>query len=649
MEKHEKVWRAPNGQKLYIPLMNSALERYGCDQYVELLSELDVHCVFIALDRSVFFLRDGAREAAMGSLKKNVSVFKSKGYTVGVWIQAFGFGDLLCGDALELSKNYTPIRSVMGKEIEGRDMFCPENENFSSDYLDLVGDIASVGVDMLMLDDDYCLSVRPGIGCFCERHIALLEKRLRERLDPRELSHLIFTGGANKYRDAYLSVMGETLKSFAKKVSERVASVDPELRVGVCAGYTSFDVEGADALTVSKILAGKNRPFMRLTGAPYWAAREINRFEGQPLSAIVETARSQERYCRASGIEIFFEADSYPRPRYAVPSSLLECFSLSMYASGGAGELSYLFDYHSSPKYETGYLKHRLYNREIYNFLDSHFFGRKRAVGVRVYDELKKLSSSELDENINEKQIMRAFFNRGSELLSIHAIPSVYGESSDCGIAFGEDGRHIDIKDLPRRLIIDAKAAMILKKRGLDVGFSRAEATESPAFEMIGDERILLSASASDGYYKFNLSENAVVLGRFESGGVEMASSYLYKSGGTELLVYTFDVQRIAHRASILTSYARGKQLRQFCKPPVSISDEPYVYVICKSDENETAALIVNMSEDPIIESTVELDREYSSLEICGACGTLTGNSVKLDGAIPPYGAVAIAIRDSNG
>lgn len=46
-----------------------------------------------------------------------------------------------------------------------------------------------------------------------------------------------------------------------------------------------------DALTLTKVLAGKNKPFMRLTGAPYWA--ENRRFPGQQMAQIIEFIRMQ--------------------------------------------------------------------------------------------------------------------------------------------------------------------------------------------------------------------------------------------------------------------------------------------------------------------------------------------------------------------
>jgi hypothetical protein len=126
-----------------------------------------------------------------------------------------------------------------------------------------------------------------------------------------------------------------------------------------------------------------------------------------------------------------------------VPSSTLECFALPCHASGGMGELAYLFDYTASTEYEMGYIKHRLYNRPLYEFFEKHFVS-KCPHGVRIYQEMRKVENAELPvtDEVFEKGVMRGHFNRGAELLSLHGIPTVYGEACECGIAFGEEAPH---------------------------------------------------------------------------------------------------------------------------------------------------------------------------------------------------------------
>ncbi|MBE6703225.1 MAG: hypothetical protein E7585_07445 [Ruminococcaceae bacterium] len=628
-------------QSLYIPLMNSALREENRAAYIAQLAKLPVKRIFLALDRAAFFARGKARAAHCRALHDNICALQEQGYAVGGWIQALGFGDSLSKKTADLAKNYTRLRSVTGKEKPGHDMFCPESETFMADYLDFVRDVVRCGADLLMLDDDLCLSVRPGIGCFCKHHVALLEAALGESLDGADLPTLFFTGGENRYRNAWITVMGGTLRRFAGRVREAVDRIDPTVRVGFCAGYTSWDIEGVDALELTHILAGSTPPFLRFTGAPYWAARSVDRFGGQPLAAIIEEARAQERYCRESGVEVFFEADSYPRPRYAVPSSLLECFSLPLHASGGMGELAYLFDYHSSPAYETGYVKHRLYNKPLYDFIQCHFAG-KTPVGIGVYHEMHKIGQAELPPGMSEKAIMQEHFNRGAELLGIHGIPTTY-DAAPCGIAFGEEARHV--KTLPQKLILDHQGAKILAARGFDVGLTASAPVPTPAFEWFGTEKVLLSFAGGEGYYRLTLSPAATVLSEFENESERFPAAYTYRTKDCELLVFAFDATRLPHGAATLRSYARADQLRRFCPPLPYIKNAPSLYQLCKQSENTLAMLFVNIGEDPVLDGEILLNGHFDTAELCGATGELKGDRITLIAPIPPYGAFAAIVK----
>ncbi len=628
-------------KNLYIPLWNSTVCNENRGDYLQQLSTLPVERIFLALDRTPLFTRGEERRVHIDQLRENIAAFAQAGYRVGVWFNAFGFGNPLSEEERELTKNYTPLRAVSGKERAGHDAFCPESEAFMEDYLALIRTLASTGTDMLMLDDDLCLSVRPGIGCFCDKHIGLLEEALGESLAGADLPKLFFTGGENRYRNAWLQVMGDTLRRFAKRVRQAADEIKPDLRIGFCAGYTSWDIEGVDAAELTRILAGDTKPFLRFTGAPYWAARSVDRFQGLPLAAIVEETRAQEYFCRDSGIEVFSEADSYPRPRYAVPSSLLECFSLACHASGGMGELSYLFDYASSPDYETGYLKHRLHNKPLYDFIQAHF-ADKAPLGVQICHEMRKIQCAELPDEVNEKTVMRGHFNRGAELLGVHGIPSVY-EDAPCAIALGEEARHL--KAFPKRLILDAKAARILQKQGLDTGILAGEPAPAPAFEWFGKEKLLLSQGGANGYYRMTLAPGATVLSEFETGGKRFPSAYTYRSSDTELLVLTFDVDQLPHYAATLLSYARAEQLRAFCPPLPTIKNAPGLYQLCKTDGNTLAMLFVNINEDPIFDGEILLPHSCCNLTLCGAEGSLQGNKILLSAPIPPYGAFAATVK----
>ena len=106
--------------------------------------------------------------------------------------------------------------------------------------------------------------------------------------------------------------------------------------------------------SISKALAGDTKPIIRLIGAPYWA---VDKFLGNMLQDVVELERMESSWTSAEDIEIIAEGDTYPRPRYIVPSSLLEMYDMAMRIDGShTGILKYMVDYNSTAEFETSYL-----------------------------------------------------------------------------------------------------------------------------------------------------------------------------------------------------------------------------------------------------------------------------------------------------
>ena len=119
------------------------------------------------------------------------------------------------------------------------------------------------------------------------------------------------------------------------------------------------------------MLAGSTAPFLRFTGAPYWCNTAKGRFPGQKLNAVIECARDQAAWSRGSGVEVYGEADSYPRPAYQSHANLIECFDIAMQAEG-IRDLKYIFDYRSSPTYEQKYYKLHLRHIPLYEHIHKY-------------------------------------------------------------------------------------------------------------------------------------------------------------------------------------------------------------------------------------------------------------------------------------
>lgn len=99
-----------------------------------------------------------------------------------------------------------------------------------------------------MFEDDYTLSggksVFPNLGCCCSNHMEILQKHLGENITHEQMRRYVLDCGENRYRQAWLDVMGETLRSFTQKIERFLHSIDKEVRIGLSANGSSFNVEG---------------------------------------------------------------------------------------------------------------------------------------------------------------------------------------------------------------------------------------------------------------------------------------------------------------------------------------------------------------------------------------------------------------------
>ncbi len=635
---------------LAVPLMSRTLNPDTLPVYLKNLKAIAVQRVWIAVERDTLFVPD--RET-LDNAARAMAFFRENGLEVGIWIQALGFGDPYNETTRKIAGDWTHLTSVNGRTIDG-DAFCPEDPRFMEAYCKWIRDVAALNPTLIMLDDDHCLSVRPGLGCFCPLHRKLLEEKLGEPLPEDGLDKLFFTGPGNRYRDAWLDVMRGTHIRFCQTVRRTVDEIDPAIRVGLASGYSSWDIEGADAMEISKALAGNTKPFLRLTGAPYWASEDHPRFRGFHLNAYIEIARAQESWCRDSGIEIFDENDSYPRPSYHTPTSLVECFDLALRANGNIGSLKYVMDYYSTPEYETAYLRRHLRNMPFYAWIKQHFDG-KTCGGVKLYRDMRTVRTANLpDPMISEGNVMLRLFSAAAALLSQQSIPVSYEPGvPDCGIAFGEDAKSIDI--LPKKLILDLPAALCLQKRGMDVGISAWEATPVPMFEeyLKPWEKNYITILGADNrgaptFFDAVLKPCAKLHSQFRSiNGKLTPASYTYESNGTQFLVLMLDAETVNPSCTVFRSYRRQQQLLDFVQGDFpTIRNAPGIYTLYKTDGQETAVLFENLSLDPLFDFSIELGKPCRSVELFGAEGHLDGNRVRITSELAPYGTIGLVLRE---
>lgn len=637
-----------------VPLSHCiALSPENREQLLADLRQIHAQRIWIALSREEIFSND--RSLYLDEVRDNLDFYHKNGFEVGLWFTAFGMGNPPESEFLgKRLKSMTRICSVTGKASDV-DAICPTDEDFSATYMDWIRDLAGLGAELLMLDDDLCLSVRPGIGCFCPMHMRQLSERLGEKVTLDSIRDKIFTGGKNRYRDAWYKVMGDTMRDFCHKVRAAADEVNPSIRIGFAAGYTAWDMEGADAIELTRILAGNTKPFLRLTSAPYWVTPYRNRFPGQKLNSVIESARLQRSWLDNSQIEFFAEGDSWPRPRHNCPASYLQLFDDALQADG-VRLLKYAFDYTSSAKYERGYLQQHFRNIPLQEAIRTAFHD-KHSDGVCLFRNSDIICNEPLPQQfVGEKNIMRLFFSQSAAMLSAQSIPLCYEGSSPCAVAFGTEALAIPENHSCSHIILDFEAARLLSERGIDVGFDSFSSAPIPNFELFGSEKVHLFGigvgaphSTVDGFYQVHCKSDVKVLSQFTREKNSWPSAYTYKSGNVTYLVFTFDALAVGESSTLYTSYCRQTQLLSFIQPVFPyIAGHPGIYSICASSENRDsqAVLFENLSCDTAFDFHIKLSRPCSNFTLFGAEGTLDEDrmSIHITSDFVPFSALLLEL-----
>lgn len=596
-----------------------------------------------------------------GKAESDIRYYQEQGFETGVWINGFGHGGPLAdefGDVKTLG-DFSELEGVDGVRSYA---MCPLNQQFSDCYMDSLRRIAAMHPDLIMIDDDFRLNMhRYNMGCCCELHLKEYHKRIGQEIPREELERKVFSGGKNRYRTEWLKLMGETLLSFARKMRAAVDEVDPSIRMGACMCWDTWDYDGIDGIELARILAGNTRPFLRTIGAPY---HDVH------IAFAVENTRMQAAWCRNMGIEVFAEGDVYPRPRYNLPARQLELYDLALLALGETdGILKYMFDYSQPIEYEKGYMDRHIKNTGIRREIADIFEGKK-AVGVRIYDVMRKTENCELPAEpasgiANHLSTMIPLAGKSKGILIYNGIPTAYeggygekGQQEGPVLLFGENARYISEKELSGGAILDVGGAGILKERGIDVGLIRCGRAEflMERFAGItgcpGSEGTVYSVDGA-ALSRMELAEGARVLSWLEPESAPGA--YLYEnSAGQRFFVLACDFYAQDHKenTNYTNSYYRSAQMKAGIAwagrkplPAVCTGKNPFLYMIASEsvDKQSLAVALFNTFPDDAAAPEIHLSRSYTGIRFVNCSGELRGDMVVLTD-IEPYGFVAFEV-----
>lgn len=629
--------------RVFVPV--SINEDYDVETALRELRAVGAERIFLACDRFPFE-RGERREKMLARIKKHFDFYSSAGLEVAIWITIFGFGGPMLSFNKKVAEKYSRITSITGRKCD--DAICPMDKDYTEMMAKTLEDIIThTGTKMIMFDDEMCLNVRPGIGCACELHIAELSRRLGEEISREEIAEKVFTGGASRYRDAWMDVQGDSMRDFCRAMRAAVDGVDPTVRLGFASGFTSWDLECADAIELTHILAGNTEPFVRFTAAPYWVSNQ--RFARQTMQTVCEQARLQYVWTRGEGIEVFSEADTFPHNCYHTSAAFIECFDLALRVSDDVNDFKYFLDYVSQPTYETNYLEAHKKNMPVYKEVE-RVFNPKTSTGVRVYETMRKFKDFELPERfMGESPLMkRVSFCDAQKLLTSSGIPTTYVGDGVCGIVFGENAKYIDLSVCDKGLILDTKAAEILESRGVDTGLISSEFYSGPLAEKFVDGHDVFLFGAGP-MRRIKVKDGAKIQSYYALEDEREPASYIYENkAGQRFMVLAFVGEEQNDKSALYWSYSRAEQIADNIKwltggaeLPASCIKHPHLYLQAKESEDAIGVALINCHEDEVNEGEVKLAKAVENVRFIGCEGRQKDAHTVIINYIKPHGFAA--------
>jgi len=639
----------------WVPITINALQENYLTCAMEEIQRCGAEAVLLCPHMSMFE-HEKLDASRVQLLKATILQFRQKGLRVGVWINGFGHqGDAVSSeDSKYVHQHFYPTGMVRP--------YCPLDENVIADSCESIRIIGNCNPDLILLDDDYRMSNwASGSGCFCDLHMQKIYEILGEEIDRETFKKLVFSGGKNKYRDAWMQAKGESMIRFSEALRKALDSVNPSVRLGFACGNTSWDGEGTDAIAMAKALAGNTKPFIRSTGAPYHSILNMEN--------VIEEQRAQAHWCLNEEIEVISEGDTYPRPRYATPASFLECYDTIQRADGKLdGILKYMLDYNSDAYYETGYVDQMMDNLPLYQILD-RAFANKKAVGVRPYTALHRICNMEMGEDKCAQ--MWKVLNCNVDYAEIrfaraNLLPTTY-EDGNVSIVFGASAWSFPLDQLQYGCILDVDAAQILMERGVDVGAVSMEDVTSaagPREYYPEEDRYVAMAqtpgavagitySTGMGLKRITHKEGAQVLSRIYLGDEQVDSAYTYENAEKQrFLVLPFDGILATEAIGWCNSYSRNRQVAKAIAwlggkpmPAVVEGNHPKLYMMVKKDDKEISVGLWNLFPDYIDNLKIRLDTDARDIQFLQTDGTADGNLVTLTQRLYPYAFAGFTVK----
>ncbi|HBL40297.1 MAG TPA: hypothetical protein DDY98_01485 [Ruminococcaceae bacterium] len=621
--------------KISVPITTFVLETYGTETVLEELKKLDCERLFLCPSSEGLF--NNKRDEEFERLEKYCHYFQEHGFEVGMWIWTYYFK----GEC-----DYVRLTSPFGQKSATQ--ICAADLQYRKVMGKILQDGARCGFDLIMFDDDFRYGFHDiGFGCCCENHLRMMSEHLGESVNLETIRPFLLGGEKNKYRDAFVQANAKAYVDFAKAMRNYVDEINPDLRLGFCACITSWDLDGTTPDRIAEILAGKNKPFYRLIGAPYWGAQ---RHWGTRLAENIEMERLEATRRWNANIEIFSEGDTHPRPRFRVPASYLEGFDTALRAAGCAdGILKYALDYTSDPATENGYRKAHEKNRDVYEKINE-LFDDKQSIGVRVWDKAAKYADMTIPEKKeNSCNIQDTAFSPAIKMLTCCSMPITYGDEFTAGVAFGEDVKAVPPAMLDSGLILDLRACEILMEQGVDVGIEEIGEYQTANTEHFFEPNNYVRIDNDSQFRAVKLKQRASVESEYHCGKNDYPATYRYtNANGQRFFVFCFDAY--FNSESLFRMYPRAIQIAAASewlsgeKMPAVCFGNPDLYLQVKRNGKRLAIGLWNFSADAIDEPIVSLGLSGTVTKTIDCDAESNGNDVVLS-PIPAFSFAAVEVE----
>lgn len=628
-------------KKISVPLMLESLIQYDLNAYVAQLKALNADEVLICFDD---YASDpfADLEKSLLELKKISFDLQNNGFSVAVWINTL--------DAMH-KQEYTYLTDVNGFPVNTWN--CPLNEAFVSDYCDFIKKIAGTGVKKIVLEDDFRMQIGPEPMCFCDEHMKFYSSYLGYPVTREDMRTHLFDEGANEYRRAWIAGCREALEQYARRIRAAVDEVDPSIGFRLCCGPSLFGGDGTDPITLIDILEGKSGiREMRLIGAPYW------RLFGESIASPMDFERRQAMEYQKQNVLLYVEGDPYPRPRFTNSAYRLEFYhTVAIADCNFDGIMKYAIDYMSDANYEIGYVKKSKFHTSLYETIET-MFSDKDCSGVYLYEPFDFVTKAVYMPHSPEGRVVHS---AGRHFFNDISIPIAY-KPNCVNAVFGENARNFDLNLLENGTVLDIRAAMIFRERGVDVGirsFNEVIPGETghglnAYYEEYFEEQDKVALYAKPAVcFNLQLTDSAQQLTQVHFVDVTVCGCYLFEnSSGQRFFVYNFDADTAVNIAGWTRSYHRQRQFARayewLCgKPlPAFCPGNPDLYLMTKTNANAMAIGLWNNFEDETMQNEIYLGKPYKNVQFVGCKGVLDGSKVILENSIPAFSFAFILLTD---